>query len=516
MRDRVSRLGSVSMTHALACRAGRKKCALCLFLHTTRLSQATEARGLPDRHMLTSPYLLKQRRFLPLFATQLLNAFNDNLFKNAMVLFVVYSVYNSEAAEAKFSAIASALFILPFFILSALSGQLADMRDKAKIIRCVKAAEIGIMAIGGAGLAMAWQGMLTQNVAIPLMLLALFAMGVHSTFFGPIKYAILPQHLEKDEVLAGTGLVEAGTYIAILAGTILAGFITVEVAAVLVFLTALVGYATSRHVPPAPPMAVEDPADFESLANLKRLGGSFKGLLRPLMLLPVFVFWSIGSSVKLIRNTMHQREVFYAILAISFFWTIGAVLFIQFPPLAKNVLYASKEVASLFLVIFSIGVAIGSVAINAALKGDVSARYAPLSVLAMGAFVAVFWFLCDQWRIDVPATGLMGVGAFLAQPLAPPIMLTLLLIAVSGGMFVVPLYAFLTTKCDPSQAARMVAANNIVNSGAMVAGSLIALGLSAAGVPLVEQILLSAVMCLVSAWLGARLYRAEKRALATA
>ena len=466
--------------------------------------------------MLTSTHLLKQRRFLPLFATQLLNAFNDNLFKNAMVLFVVYSVYNSEAAEAKFSAIASALFILPFFVLSALSGQLADMRDKAKIIRTVKLAEIGIMAVGGAGLAMAWQGVMTELVAIPLMLLALFAMGVHSTFFGPIKYAILPQHLEKDEVLAGTGLVEAGTYIAILAGTILAGFIAVEVAAGLVFVTAVIGYATSRQVPPAPPMAVEDPRDFESLANLKRLGARFTGVLRPLMLIPAFLFWSVGSSVKLVRNTMHVREVFYAILAISFFWTIGAVLFIQFPPLAKNVLMASKEVASLFLVIFSIGVAIGSVAINAALKGDVSARYAPISVLAMGAFVAAFWFLCHQWSIDVVRGELMGVAEFLAQPLALPIMLTLLLIAISGGMFVVPLYAFLTTKCDPAQAARMVAANNIVNSGAMVAGSLIAGGLSAAGIPIVEQVLLSAVMCLVSAWLGARLYKAERLALAAA
>jgi len=209
---------------------------------------------------------------------------------------------------------------------------------------------------------------------------------------------------------------------------------------------------------------------------------------------------------------MHQREVFYAILAISFFWTIGAVLFIQFPPLAKNVLYASKEVASLFLVIFSIGVAIGSVAINALLKGDVSARYAPISVLFMGLFVAVFWFVCHEWTADVARRDLMNVGEFLSQPLAPVVLFTLLLIAIAGGMFVVPLYAFLTTKCDPSVAARMVAANNIVNSGAMVIGSLIAVGLSAAGIPIVEQVLLSAVMCLVSAWLAVRLYQAEKHA----
>jgi hypothetical protein len=245
----------------------------------------------------------------------LLNAFNDNLFKNAMVLFVVYSVYNSEEAEAQFSAVASGLFILPFFLLSAMSGQLADMRDKAVIIRWVKLAEIFIMAIGAAGLLMAWQGLLTEAVAIPLMLVALFAMGVHSTFFGPIKYAILPQHLEKDEVLSGTGLVEAGTYIAILAGTILAGYIDVQWAALGVVLTAVVGYATSRQVPPAPPYQSGQAVDWH--------------LLR--------------SSIALVRNTMHHREEFYAILAISFFWTIGAVLFIQFPPLAKSSWWCSRS-----------------------------------------------------------------------------------------------------------------------------------------------------------------------------
>lgn len=429
-------------------------------------------------------HLLRQRRFLPLFVTQLLNAFNDNLYKNAMVLFVVYSVYNSEEKEAQFSAIASALFIIPFFLLSAVSGQLADMRDKAAIIRAVKLAEIFIMICGATGLIMAWNGMMTNSVAIPLMLLALFAMGIHSTFFGPIKYAILPQHLKKEEVLAGTGLVEAGTYIAILFGTILAGWIPVEWAAAGVMITACIGYITSRQVPPAPPIQPGQRVDRHV----------------------------IRSSVELIRNTMQQREVFYAILAISFFWTIGAVLFIQFPPLAKNVLNASKEVASLFLVMFSIGVAIGSISINALLKGTVSARFAPVSVIAMGGFVALFWFVCRAWESSVATDDLMGVARFVSQPLAFAVLGTLLLIAIAGGMFVVPLYAFLTTKVDPGQAARTIAANNIVNSGAMVVGSLIAASLSAIRIPLTEQLLLSAAMCLVSAWLGHMLHRAEKQA----
>jgi MFS family permease len=433
--------------------------------------------------MTTQTHLIHSRRFLPLFATQLLNAFNDNLFKNAMVLYVVYSVYQSEKAEGQFSAIASGIFILPFFLLSAISGQLADMRDKARIIRLVKTAEIGIMTVGAIGLLMAWKGVMVTGVAIPLMLLALFGMGVHSTFFGPIKYSILPQHLHKDEVLAGTGLVEAGTYIAILTGTIVAGWIPVQWAAAGVIVTALIGYVTSRQVPPAPPMAAVEPLDFHF----------------------------IRSSIALVRNTSHDRRVFLAIMAISFFWTIGTVLFVQFPPLAKNVLDASKEVASLFLVIFSVGVAIGSMSVNALLKGTVSARFSPPSVIVMGLFVVAFFLVCRQW-VPHPDGGLMDVGHFIVRPLAVPLMLCLLGIAIAGGMFVVPLYAFLTTFVDKAQTSRTIAANNIVNSGAMVVGSLIASGLSAGGVAIVNQLLLSAAMCLVSAWLAHKLVKAERAA----
>src|SRR4051812_41820619 len=198
-------------------------------------------------------HLMRERRFIPLFATQFLGAFNDNLFKNAVVLFVVYRVYNDQRAETWFSAIATGLFIVPFVLLSALSGQLADAVDKARIIRIVKACEIGIMLVGGTGLVLAWLGAAGSAVATPLMLLALFAMGVHSTFFGPIKYAILPQHLERDEVLGGTGLVEAGTYIAVLGGTLLAGVIPVESAAAGGGAIAVAGYMTGRPGPPAPP-----------------------------------------------------------------------------------------------------------------------------------------------------------------------------------------------------------------------------------------------------------------------
>jgi MFS family permease len=424
--------------------------------------------------------LLGKRRFLPLFTTQLLGAFNDNLFKNAMVLFVVYKVLDNERDETLFSGLASLIFILPFFILSAMAGQLADTRDKAWIIRIVKFCEILIMIVGGIGLLLAWQGIAVQLVAIPLLLLALFAMGVHSTFFGPIKYAILPQHLPADEVLAGTGWVEAGTYIAILAGTIIAGVIPVEVAAGAVVFTAVIGYLTAQQVPPAPPEAdAGAPPDWHI----------------------------IRASGRLIAATMHIRRLYLAIISISFFWTIGAVLFIQFPPLVKNVLTSDAGVASLFLAIFSVGIAIGSVAINRLLKGEVSARYSPASVIVMGLFVVAFYVVCKGW-IDDNAGDLYNIREFLAHQNAWAIVLTLLGIAISGGMFVVPLYAFLTTTVPLSQTARTVAANNIVNAGAMVIGSVIAIGLSALGMSVINQLLLSAFMCLISAWLAWELHKA--------
>lgn len=429
---------------------------------------------------MTSLDLLRSRKFLPLFVTQLLNAFNDNLYKNAMVLFIVYSIYDSEAAEGAFSGIASGVFILPFFVLSALAGQLADMRDKAKIIRIIKFCEILIMIVGAAGLVMAWEGIAVHAFAIPLLLVALFAMGVHSTFFGPIKYAILPQHLPRESVLAGTGWVEAGTYIAILAGTIIAGWISVEAAAVGIILTAIIGWIVSLSVPSAPPQGEVEPLDWHILR----------------------------ASVKLVRETMKIRQVFLAILAISFFWSIGTVLFVQFFPLAKNVIVASKEVASLFLVVFSVGVAIGSVVVNRLLKGVVSARYSPVSVIVMGGFVIAFYGVCKLWQLD-PPSDLLTVREFIAWPMANILLLCLLGIAVSGGMFVVPLYAFLTTRVAPDKTSRTIAANNIVNSGAMVLGSLIVMGMSVAGVPVTEQLLFTGSMCLVSAWLGRLLHKAE-------
>lgn len=417
--------------------------------------------------MIPSVSLLGKRRFLPLFVTQFLGAFNDNLFKNALVFFVTYYVLQDVEAETSFSALATGIFILPFFLFSALAGQLADGHDKAKIMRIIKWAEIGIMVVGAIGI-------FTSTVWI--MLVALFAMGVHSTFFGPIKYAVLPQHLGKDEVLGGTGLVEAGTYIAILAGTIAGGLMDANVAAVAVLVVAVLGMLSARAIPPAPPLVHID------------------------------LDWNVlRSSINLVRATMHIRRLFLAIIAISVFWTIAAMLAVLFPPLVKNTFYAEKGVASVFLAIFSVGIAIGSVVINRLLKGHVSARYATASVIAMAVFLTDFYFTARGW----PAReGLSDIAAFLRDPNVIRVFIDLAGISITGGMFVVPLYAFLTTTVDQSETSRTVAANNIVNSGAMVFGSVGILGLTAAGVSVVDAVWVLVATALLSAFAAWKLHKA--------
>ncbi|GGE91574.1 MFS transporter [Sphingomonas prati] len=422
--------------------------------------------------MTPSFRLLAERRFLPLFVTQFLGAFNDNLFRTAMIMLVTFEVLKDPTAEASFSAVAGGLFILPFFLLSALSGQLADGRDKAKIVRLVKSVEIAIMVFGAAGLLLA---------NIPLMLAALFAMGVHSTFFGPIKYAILPQHLESDEVLGGTGLVEAGSYGAILLGTIVGGIVPAHIAAVLVLIVAVLGRIAGQKVPAAPSENPDVRIDFHILR----------------------------ASIRLVRDTMHIRRLFLAITAISFFWMQGAILAAQFPPLVKNALSANQSVATLFLSIFSIGVAVGSIIINRLLKGAVSARFAPAAAILMGLFVCDLYWTVAHWP---PTDGtLLDLRSFVALPHADRVLIDLFGVAVAGGMFVVPLYAFLTTTVPKAQTARTVAANNIVNAGAMVFATVMLAGLVHFGVSIAGTLLLVAVMSIGAALLAYRLHLACDR-----
>lgn len=395
-----------------------------------------------------------------------------------MVILITYTILQGgEAEEAYYNALAGAIFILPFFLLSAISGRLADSIDKIRVIRLVKTAEIGIMIVGAAGI---WMH------SVVLMFVALFSMGVHSTFFGPIKYGILPQHLNDDEVLGGTGLVEAGTYIAILTGTIVGGILPPEVSAIGVIIVAIIGRIAAQFVPPAPPEehAPKGPVD-----------------------------WNIfRSSWRLVSDTMHVPRLFMAIMAISFFWAIGAVLAAQFPPMVKSALGGDNTVATLFTAIFSVGVAIGSVLINKILGGKVSAKYAPVSVIVMGIFVLALWWAVKGWVpvADTPADSdlLLNYREFWALSQGDWILVSLLGIAIAGGMFVVPLYAFLTTTVEKSQTARTIAANNIVNSGAMVLGALLYGLLAKMGVSIADTLFLVAAACLVSAWIAWKLHLA--------
>lgn len=421
--------------------------------------------------------LLKERRFLPLFVTQFLGAFNDNLFKTAMVLFATYQVLNNPETEFVFNALATGAALLPFVLLSALSGQLADTYDKAQIIRWVKTAEIGIMLFGGCGIIVAHFGY--PMIGVGMMLGAVLMLGTHSTFFGPIKYAILPQHLKEDEVLGGTGMVEAATYLSILLGTVVAGWVSIETAGWLTLIVAVIGWFTSRMVPAAP-----------------RQGAKLKLNFNP-----------FTASWRLIGNTMHIPRLFWSICAISFFWTMGAVLIVIFTPLAKNVLTSTKEVASLMIAIFSVGVAIGSVIINAMLKGEISAKYSPASVIAMAVFIVGFSFESRFWVPAAPGQ-LYDMAGFMVMPQAWLVLVTLMAIAIAGGMFVVPLYAFLTTTVTKDQTARTVAANNIVNAFGMVLGALLVIAITALGVGPADQLLFVAGMAIISAWIAQRLHRA--------
>jgi MFS family permease len=317
------------------------------------------------------------------------------------------------------------------------------------------------------------------QIGLGLMLGAVLSLGVHSTFFGPIKYAILPQHLKEDEVLGGTGLVESATYIAILLGTVLAGFISVKAAAIGGLVVAFIGWFAARQIPLAP-----------------REGPKLKINYNP-----------FTSSWRLISATMHVPRLFLAICAISFFWTMGAVLIVIFTPLAKNVLTADKHVATLLTALFSVGIAVGSVAINSMLKGHTSAKFGPASVLAMGLCVILFSILCKTWP-PAEVGHFYSWLEFIEMPRALLVIAALVGIAVFGGMFVVPLYAFLTTTVSKDQTARTVAANNVVNSGSMAVGALAVQALTHWGVGSANMLYLVAGMCPVAAWLAYRLHRA--------
>ncbi|RVU39713.1 acyl-[ACP]--phospholipid O-acyltransferase [Hwanghaeella grinnelliae] len=404
--------------------------------------------------------MLATRRFLPVFCVQVLGALNDNLFKNALLILMVYRLGNDLGFDGKvLASAAAALFILPFVVFSALGGQLADKMDKATLICWTKGAEVLAMVVGAYGL-------VTGNVAV--MLGVLFLMGTQSAFFGPVKYSILPDHLAENELIGANSLIEAGTFLAILIGTIAGGLIiladngpywisgaTVGVAAI--------GFAGSFLVPTAPSRT----PDLRIDPNLLR------------------------ETANIIGHVRQSRAIKLSILGISWFWLLGATFISQFPAFAQSVIGGDQSVVTLFLILFTIGIAVGSLACNKLLKGEVTAKYVPFGAVGMTLFILDLYFACHD---RVFAGGdLISAGAFLSAPENWRILGDLFAVSIFGGLFIVPLYAILQTRSEAAHRSRTIAANNIVNALFIVTGALIATALLAVGTSLPGIILVLAI-----------------------
>jgi membrane protease YdiL (CAAX protease family)/MFS family permease len=385
-----------------------------------------------DGGMSSQLRLLGARRLLPLFLTQTLGAFEDNLFKSAFVMLVTYGTAIRSALDpGLLAAVAGGALIAPFFLFSALAGELADRFERARLLQILKAAELATVLAALAAL-------LADSLV--LCFLALFALGAQATFSSPVRYALLPQHLGPDELVDGNALLEGGTFLAILLGTI-AGSIAVAIdygtaiAGLLLAVCAIGGLAASLFVPPA---AAASPG-----LRLRR---------NP-----------IAATADILRHARESREVWLAILASSWFWLVGAVFLSQIPSFAKETLGAGSGVVTLFLAAFSIGVGLGSVLCGRLMQGEVSARYVPLAALGMAAF-SVDLALASRGAMPAADGELLGIAAFLSRWMGARIFADLLLLAICGGLYVVPLYAIIQRRSEAAARARIIAAGNIMNA----------------------------------------------------
>jgi len=385
--------------------------------------------------------LMAQRRFAPFFWTQFLGAANDNLFKFAFTVLVTYQLSVSWLPPAMAGLVIGAVFILPFVLFSATSGQLADKFDKRALMRGIKSFEVAIMVIGCYGL---------YAKAVPVMLGCIFLLGLHSTLFGPVKYAYLPEHLRPDELTGGNGMVEMGTFVSILLGNILGGVLIaipevgVHYVAWGCLAFALVGRLVAQALP-------ETPASDPSLR----------------------INWNPFSETW--RNLLIAREslvVFRSLLGISWMWFVGAVFLGNFPAIAKDVVHGNEQVASLLLVVFSVGIAIGSLLCETLSRRMVEIGLVPLGCLGMTVFAVDLYFACTALPVHTGAA--FTLREFVAAPGHARVMLDLALIALSAGLYSVPMYALIQLRAQPTHRARIIAANNILNALFMIAASVIA------------------------------------------
>jgi len=384
--------------------------------------------------------LLGQRRFAPFFFTQFLGAANDNLFKFAFTVLVTYQLQVSWLEARMAGLVIGALFILPFVLFSATAGQWADKYDKARVMRGVKTMEVGIMVLAALGF---WLQL------VPLLLGCIFLMGLHSTFFGPVKYAYLPQHLSERELTGGNGMVEMGTFVAILLGNIGGGLLMgiprsgVHWVAGACFAVAVTGWLTARGIPASP----------SACPGLK------------LNLNPFSETWR---NLQLARQT---PSVFRSLLGISWMWFFGAVFLAQFPSFARDVLGGDELVASLLLGVFSVGIALGSLLCESLSHRHVEIGLVPIGAAGMSVFAFDLYLASNG--LAHGAT-LIGVAEFVRQPAHWRVMADLALLAFSAGLYSVPMYALIQLRAQPSHRARIIAANNILNALFMIVSSLMA------------------------------------------
>ena len=410
--------------------------------------------------------LLSQRRFAPFFWTQFLGAMNDNVFKIGFTSLVTYQAARFSGVDPKTAAfLISAIFILPFVLLSATSGQIADKYDKAMLTRFVKTFEIAVMLIGGTGF---WLH------SAPLLYLCTFLMGVHSTLFGPVKYSYLPQHLAKTELVGGNGMVEMGTFVAILIGTIIGGEAagSVEHGAVVLACAcvgiALVGRGVSVFVPATP----APQPDLRINWN------------------PVSETW------RNLKIAHENRTVFLSLLGISWLWFVGATFLSSFFNFAKDVLSANPDVVTVLLGTFSIGIGLGSLMCERLSKRRIEIGLVPLGSIGMSVFAIDLFFASHALP---PAGHLLSVGEFITMPSNWRVLADLFLLAMFGGFYSVPLYALIQSRSQPSHRARIIAANNILNSLFMIVSALMAMALTAAGVSIPGLFLVTALLNIVVA-----------------
>jgi len=412
--------------------------------------------------------LLGERRFVPFFLTQFLGAFNDNVFKNAIIILITFEAVRLSGVSAPVLVnLAAGLFVLPFFLFSATAGQLADKYDKAVLMRGIKALEIVIMLVA------AW-GFIRRD---PLVLLgALLLMGLHSTFFGPVKYSILPQVLKEHEIVGGNALVESGSFLAILLGTILGGLLVdrpsgpdllVPLATIAI---AVAGYLASRLIPRVAP------ADPGLKLNWNPVSETWRNL----------------------RFAHGNRTVFLSLLGISWFWFFGALFLSQVPTYVDDYLGGNAAVVTLFLSVFSIGIAVGSLLCERLSGHKVEIGLVPFGAIGLTLFALDLFFASP----GMPETARVGVGEFVARDGSFRILFDLAMLALFGGFYVVPLYALIQTRAQKSHQSRIIAANNILNALFMVAAALVAAAFLHWGASVPQLFLLTAVLnALVAAYI---------------